>query len=405
MSGDTGSGMRVFGRVNGAKRISGVNCATARLRREEMPAVRTRSRGTVTLQHAPACNRGLRPSYRPEMRDPEMQAHPAGNAYLIFQRGWHVPEARVQANSYDRRLPAARQNTGAQGRGVGAPASYTFPLKTVSAESHRFRALEGVQLRVRKHNRRLRVSSKAPGSSELPQPQNGKEGDMKRQVVMSSVALALVPLLGTLRSPGAARGSAGDESAARGKPARTFNSKLPFRVWAWVEGKGPRRVGETPAEEPLAIPECEWWAVEPLAGADMQKVREEVKLRRIPGLRLPCSASDADLAGFEELTGLQTLDLRRTQVTDAGLVHLKELKGLETLELWGTKVRGPGLVHVKELKGLKTLGLLGTQVTDAGLVHLKELKGLRELDLWNTEVTDAGAERLRKSLPNTTILY
>jgi len=33
------------------------------------------------------------------------------------------------------------------------------------------------------------------------------------------------------------------------------------------------------------------------------------------------------------------------------------------------------------------------------------LKGLRELDLWNTEVTDAGAERLRKSLPNTTILY
>jgi hypothetical protein len=117
-------------------------------------------------------------------------------------------------------------------------------------------------------------------------------------------------------------------------------------------------------------------------------------LDRVTGIRLPMSATDADLVPLKELKGLQDLRLYWTQVTDAGLSHLKDIKDLRELEL-GTKVTNDGLVHLADIKGLQTLGLADTSVTDAGLAHLKELKGLNTLWLNGAKISNAGLEHLK----------
>ncbi|MBM4039459.1 MAG: hypothetical protein FJ290_13185 [Planctomycetes bacterium] len=217
--------------------------------------------------------------------------------------------------------------------------------------------------------------------------------------------------------------SGGEEKATtpEKEPGRQFNSNLPFRVWAQVDEDGqPDCIGMTPSPQPLAIPSCHRWWVEPLGRRDMAMVARELNAQRIPGLCLFPLASDGDLEHLKDVKGLQSLDLAGTHVTDAGLAHLKELQGLESLEFcWCSRVTGAGLAHLKELRGLRRLKLpltpvtdaslvylkelrglhclklSETRVTDAGLAHLKELGGLRELDLWGTQVTDAGMAGLK----------
>ncbi|MBM4041704.1 MAG: hypothetical protein FJ290_24665 [Planctomycetes bacterium] len=152
------------------------------------------------------------------------------------------------------------------------------------------------------------------------------------------------------------------------EPARQFNSKLRFSVWAQVEEDGPTKsLGDTPSEQPLAIPSCRRWWVRPLGDRpDLAAVAKELDAQEIPGLKLSAPASDGDL------------------------VHVKELKALRWLDLFGTRVTDAGLAHLTDLTGLESLNLTSTQVTDAGLTYLKEFKGLRELRLMVTKVTDAG---------------
>jgi len=186
------------------------------------------------------------------------------------------------------------------------------------------------------------------------------------------------------------------DAAPEKLPARQFNSKLPFRVWAQEEEGQPYEVvGETPSKEPLAVPSCRMWWVLPLGRPDMAAVARELDAQKIPGLRLS-RASDDDLAHLKELKGLRSLELYSTRVTDAGLAHLKELKGLQCLDLRATRVRDAGLAQLKEMKGLQSLLLSDTRVTDAGLAHLKELKGLQRLALFSTRVTDAGLAHLKE---------
>ena len=45
---------------------------------------------------------------------------------------------------------------------------------------------------------------------------------------------------------------------------------------------------------------------------------------------------------------LQSLDLRKTEITDAGLVNLKGLTGLQWLYLMGTKVTEAGVAELKK---------------------------------------------------------
>jgi len=113
--------------------------------------------------------------------------------------------------------------------------------------------------------------------------------------------------------------TAGEERAAtpEKEPGRQFNSKLRFRVLVQLEdGQPPEKIGETPSEQPLAIPPCRSWQVEPLGKFDLAVVRE-VSEQRIPGLYLGDGSNE-------------------------GLVHLGELKGLHTLALAARGGSRPG---------------------------------------------------------------
>lgn len=234
-------------------------------------------------------------------------------------------------------------------------------------------------------------------------------------------------------------------------PVAHFNSKLPFDVFVVLaEGTAPRRVGSTPAPEPVAIPPCLRWWVAPVGKPDMAAVRREAQGLKIPGLRfdfasdadllelqdlpalrtlylsgahvtdagmahlkgltklqwlrLPPRVTDAGLAHLKGLTQLQGLDLGGTRITDAGLAYLEELAQLRSLSLFFTRVTDAGLVHLKNLTRLEWLELRRTQITDGGLVHLRELKQLQKLDLSGTRVTEAGAAALRGALPGISIL-
>jgi hypothetical protein len=186
---------------------------------------------------------------------------------------------------------------------------------------------------------------------------------MTRRVWSLSVAAAL--LAGAMSPSWSQDGDEPKQTA----PA-SFSSDVAFDVYAVkATGEEAQLVGTTPSDKPLQIPPCLLWYVEPRDPVDMQKVRQEVEARKIPGLRLR-EASDDDLAHLKGLTGLQTLYLGGTKVTDAGLVHLKGLTGLQTLDLWGTGVTDAGLAHLKGLTRLQSLNLEGTEVKDAGMEHL-----------------------------------
>lgn len=197
----------------------------------------------------------------------------------------------------------------------------------------------------------------------------------------------------------------------------TFQSPLAFDVTAVIDGKF-KLVGSTPAEQPLAIPPCEGWYVEPLAPVDLKKVFQQVQVEKLPGLKL-AEATDAsleDVAGLKALewldlshtqitdaglkrlaglTGLRRLNLAYTQVTDAGLEGLKGLTALQHLDLKHTRITSAGLAHLKGMTALQTLYVQSTQVGDAGLEHLKGLAALRNLDLGHTQITDAGLAHLK----------
>jgi len=194
------------------------------------------------------------------------------------------------------------------------------------------------------------------------------------------------------------------DSAARAaeEPAPTrFNSKFEFAVFAQIkEGEQAKKLGQTPAPEPLVIPACRRWWVEPLVAPggqlDMAALRREVQDLKIPGLGLAnTNVGDAELLELKDLAALETLILAGSRVTDAGLAHLKDLKQLQSLNLHDTKVTDAGLAHLKDLNQLRSLNLCDTKVTDVGLAHLKDLNQLQTLDLGNARVTDAGLPHLK----------
>ncbi|REJ92461.1 MAG: hypothetical protein DWQ29_04705 [Planctomycetota bacterium] len=104
---------------------------------------------------------------------------------------------------------------------------------------------------------------------------------------------------------------------------------------------------------------------------------------------------ESGLHHLPELTSLEELWLKKTQVTDAGLTHIKVLPNLNRLGLAGTRVTDRGLEQLQELPGLKALDLSQTRVTDAGLATLSRVTTLRDLYLCGTKITDDGISHLR----------
>ncbi|MBS3764138.1 MAG: leucine-rich repeat domain-containing protein, partial [Planctomycetes bacterium] len=222
-------------------------------------------------------------------------------------------------------------------------------------------------------------------------------------VVLPACVFVLAFCIGYGDSEGGSdEGTSGADSGRDGQvyEARTFNSKLRLRVFAIVEEDGVeelKEVGGTPADEPLRIPRCARWWVEPLDDArtlEWQALAEEVRRADIPALDLPGDTADGHLAHLAGLKNLRELYLDWTDITDAGLAHLTGLKNLRELDLGYTKITDAGLAHLKGLKNLRVLYLAHTKITDAGLAHLKGLKSLRVLYLRATKITDAGLTHL-----------
>ncbi len=207
---------------------------------------------------------------------------------------------------------------------------------------------------------------------------------------------------------------------------REFNSELSLTVLAKYPEEGEQKrkmVGMTPSEVPVWVPDCEWWLISPLGGAeqvDWEGVVQEIRDKKIPGLTLPPNATNEDLAHIEgveqlrvlnltatdvtdkglatvaSLNNLELLDLRYTDVTAEALKHVKSLDKLRRLDLSMSSVEGEGLAYLKKLSDLRSLQLISLNITDGHLAHLEGVSGLRYLNLSYTDVTDKGIKHLAK---------
>lgn len=128
------------------------------------------------------------------------------------------------------------------------------------------------------------------------------------------------------------------------------------------------------------------------------------KLRQLATLDLSGRPiTDAGLKSLDKSTAITELYLDKTKITDEGLALLDRFPNLEVLALSETAITDAGLAHVKGLKHLRVLNLSKTEVTDAGLAHLEKMVTLGVLALNGTEVTSAGLAHLR-SLPDLRVL-
>jgi hypothetical protein len=242
-------------------------------------------------------------------------------------------------------------------------------------------------------------------------------------------------------------------SATLAGPA-TFNSKLAFSVWSETSPglvEGWKNLGITPAPEPIQIPACYAWGIEPEEKTTFQQAVAEavaaqapgvastfwapatnqdllVLKRQLPGLRALIiwespKVTDAGLAELKNFKSLRHLALQHcNEITDAGLAHLKDIRELQGFELgYCDKISPAGLACLKDIQTLQVLVLNGDnindaalaqlqgfdnlqsldlswcdQITDAGLAQLKQLKALRSLNLAKTQITDAGLSHLKE---------
>ena len=133
-----------------------------------------------------------------------------------------------------------------------------------------------------------------------------------------------------------------------------------------------------------------------------------IHLKSLPSLRIlnvqDSQLTDAGMKHIACLGNLRELSLRNTKVTSAGVVYLKTLGKLRTLDVGETEIDDQGLAVLSKMTSLEVLTVRGTKVTDAGLLHLASLPDLRVLNVSETGVTKNGIERLRRKLPNCTVL-
>lgn len=140
------------------------------------------------------------------------------------------------------------------------------------------------------------------------------------------------------------------------------------------------------------------------AGVDVRPVAMSVPWREANFRLQGSNITDTVIAPVKDVTSLVELNLANTKVTDAGLLAIKALPYLQRLHLELTGVTDAGLANLKGLTNLVYLNLYGTAVSDAGLEHLAGLRYLRNLYVWQSKVTEEGAAKLKKALPELSIL-
>lgn len=125
---------------------------------------------------------------------------------------------------------------------------------------------------------------------------------------------------------------------------------------------------------------------------------------RISSVELRSQIPETALSQIWSLSNLKSLSLYGKDFSDGDLKHLGQLKSLTFLNLNQTDVTDLGLKHVPPLTTLQGLSLDSTPVTDDGLRHLQQFTRLAYLNLDHTSTSIEGRAKLRKALPNCTIM-
>ena len=144
------------------------------------------------------------------------------------------------------------------------------------------------------------------------------------------------------------------------------------------------------------------------AGDDALKL-----IKKIPGVRFldlfeACDAGEVSDEGIAHVKGMSELRYLALGpgISDTGLSHLAGLTELRELRLDSARdVTDDGLQYLKTMTKLQNLSLQYTDVHGPGTVHLFNLKKLKELNLEGTPISAAAVEKLRKALPECTVLW
>ncbi len=119
-----------------------------------------------------------------------------------------------------------------------------------------------------------------------------------------------------------------------------------------------------------------------LGWMSLEKVPDSI--RELTGLQsLNLSRNQiSDYSFLEKLTGLQSLDLSRNQISDYSF--LEKLTGLQSLDLSNNQISDYSFLE--NLTGLQSLDLSRNQISDYSF--LEKLIGLQTLDLSNNQISD-----------------
>ena len=109
--------------------------------------------------------------------------------------------------------------------------------------------------------------------------------------------------------------------------------------------------------EELDLTQC------PVDEKELVNIGSMVKMKR---LSLFGASSVRNLSFLRNMTGLEELNLKYTEVSDASLVYLRDKRQLRELNLGGTFVSDRSLHHLYGLSNLKRLVLRETDVTSKG---------------------------------------
>ena len=125
----------------------------------------------------------------------------------------------------------------------------------------------------------------------------------------------------------------------------------------------------------------------------------EFPLVNLTELRLDESLiSDAGLNNLHHVPNLIHLDLSHSNVSDEGLTFLKSIRRMRTLYLSGCQgITDQGAERLAELSSLESLNVKETQLTKAGVIKLGFLRRLRSFRIGNEHVHP----ELRQVLPPT----
>jgi hypothetical protein len=107
-----------------------------------------------------------------------------------------------------------------------------------------------------------------------------------------------------------------------------------------------------------------------------------------------------------KLTAEQAADLKVLQALGVRWETDVDQPGnpIVAIDLSKSQVKDADLVHLKRFNELQSLDLSGTAVTDAGLAHLEGLGELEEVNVSGTRVTAAGVARLKRALPQVSVI-